>query len=334
MPSAADQLYRREGAPRVAGWPVLATVAFSALGHAAALASVLGFAGVGNESRPAPIEVIFIATPTAFKALDARDLPLATATRAPAPERAIAARPAQPAERAPRPTFSAPVRNHATPAAAAGPLPSPTPPTVIEASIADRPAPVVPPDPLPLVADTRPADPAPIREMQTALQMAPPVPRARPAFEEPTGGDAPNSEPPAEAAVELAAESAAGTPIESPAVASAAPLTAPAEEHDSAAAGSKGATSPPDFSIGSLSNPAPLYPRRARQRGWQGRVVLRVAIDAHGAPVEVSVERSSGHRLLDEVAHRTVTGWVFRPATRNGRSVPGEAVVPVVFRLN
>lgn len=88
------------------------------------------------------------------------------------------------------------------------------------------------------------------------------------------------------------------------------------------------------FELGTAGNPAPDYPYRARQRGWEGRVVLRVAIDDRGRPVDIDIATSSGHGVLDRAAHQTVAGWTFRPATRDGRPVAGEAIVPIVFRLN
>lgn len=44
------------------------------------------------------------------------------------------------------------------------------------------------------------------------------------------------------------------------------------------------------------------YPASARAAGWEGRVVLHVVVAAAGAPVSLSLARSSGHDLLDEAA--------------------------------
>lgn len=98
--------------------------------------------------------------------------------------------------------------------------------------------------------------------------------------------------------------------------------------------GSRGGSRPAAFALGSAGNPAPDYPYRARQRGWQGRVVLRVEVDRQGRPIRIAIAQSSGHGVLDDAAHRTIATWTFRPATRGGQPVAGEAVVPVVFRLN
>lgn len=80
--------------------------------------------------------------------------------------------------------------------------------------------------------------------------------------------------------------------------------------------------------------PDPRYPREALRQGLQGTVWLRVLVDEAGLPSEVSVEHSSGHRVLDEAARRQVLAqWRFQPALRDGRPVPAWGRVPIDFRL-
>lgn len=82
-----------------------------------------------------------------------------------------------------------------------------------------------------------------------------------------------------------------------------------------------------------LSAPAPSYPRDALRIGAQGTVVLRVLVDENGLPIEVTVERSSGNRSLDNAARAQVTRhWKFRPAIDNGRAVQAYGLIPVDFR--
>ena len=73
-------------------------------------------------------------------------------------------------------------------------------------------------------------------------------------------------------------------------------------------------------------NPPPTYPRRARQLGWQGCVVLQVTVDAAGGCVALSIRRSSGHPLLDRAAQQAVRGWRFRGG-------PGAIEIPIRFVL-
>jgi periplasmic protein TonB len=80
-------------------------------------------------------------------------------------------------------------------------------------------------------------------------------------------------------------------------------------------------------------NPAPPYPPEARAAGQEGRVWLRVKVDATGKVTAVSVYESSGYELLDDSAVRTVRRWVFYPAKRNGKPVPYEYLKPVRFTI-
>ena len=80
-------------------------------------------------------------------------------------------------------------------------------------------------------------------------------------------------------------------------------------------------------------NPQPQYPYRARQRHWEGRVVLRVVVDAQGQPERVSVLSSSGYDVLDDAALDAIRRWRFQPARRAGRPVAEEIEIPVRFAL-
>ncbi|MGN6237698.1 energy transducer TonB [Dyella sp.] len=80
---------------------------------------------------------------------------------------------------------------------------------------------------------------------------------------------------------------------------------------------------------------APLaYPTIAMRQRMQGTVLLRVLVDESGRPVDVQVEQSSGHPLLDRSARSQVlSGWSFQPAVVDGRAVRAWARVPVTFQL-
>lgn len=81
------------------------------------------------------------------------------------------------------------------------------------------------------------------------------------------------------------------------------------------------------------SNPLPNYPRLARQNRWEGTVRLRATITAAGEVESVTLERSSGHAVLDRSALDGVQRWRFIPATRAGVPVACEVSIPVAFRL-
>ena len=52
--------------------------------------------------------------------------------------------------------------------------------------------------------------------------------------------------------------------------------------------------------------PPPSYPRDAMRAGAEGTVLLCVLVDVDGKPLQVIVDRSSGHRSLDREAVRQV----------------------------
>lgn len=80
---------------------------------------------------------------------------------------------------------------------------------------------------------------------------------------------------------------------------------------------------------------APPYPRAAITGGLEGVVLLRVLVDLDGKPVEVSIEKSSGHRVLDREAQRHVLRhWTFQPAMRDGQAVQAVGLVPIDFTLD
>ncbi|PPD48691.1 MAG: energy transducer TonB [Methylobacter sp.] len=82
-----------------------------------------------------------------------------------------------------------------------------------------------------------------------------------------------------------------------------------------------------------LNNPKPDYPRMARQRHWEGRVVLRVYVTADGRCGDLSVYRSSGHDVLDEAAVDAVRQWRFVPGRHGDNPVASWVNVPIEFAL-
>ena len=71
----------------------------------------------------------------------------------------------------------------------------------------------------------------------------------------------------------------------------------------------------------------------SRRMGEQGKVVLRVLIDAQGVPQQVELKQSSGYERLDQQALETVQRWRFVPGKRNGVPEAMWNVVPIQFVL-
>jgi protein TonB len=67
-----------------------------------------------------------------------------------------------------------------------------------------------------------------------------------------------------------------------------------------------------------LNNTKPAYPAISKRLGEQGRVVVRVFIDADGQPSQASVKQSSGFDRLDQASVETALKWRYAPGKRAG----------------
>jgi len=90
---------------------------------------------------------------------------------------------------------------------------------------------------------------------------------------------------------------------------------------------------PPNFSASYLENPAPAYPPLARRVGEQGKVMLRVLVNAKGTADTVELRSSSGSNRLDEAALESVKHWRFVPARQGDQPVPAWVLIPITFSL-
>jgi len=80
-------------------------------------------------------------------------------------------------------------------------------------------------------------------------------------------------------------------------------------------------------------NPKPVYPQEAREKGYQGKVLLRVEVLANGRVGQVAVKKSSGCETLDRSALAAVREWRFIPARKGEVAVPVWVIIPVKFQL-
>ena len=187
------------------------------------------------------------------------------------------------------------------------------PPIAIEVVAPAKPAPIVVP---PLA---QPLKPPPKPAPQRAARPAPPKPRA-PVAQAVQAAEHAATQPP-----NTAAAKGESTPPAPAAVPAPTPMPpAPSEP----------AVTPPVGNAAYLHNPAPRYPEAAQEEGWEGRVVLRVHVDASGHPASVDIRQSSGHDVLDKAALAAVRRWTFVPAKRGSIAIDGWVEVPLDFRLN
>jgi bla regulator protein BlaR1 len=81
---------------------------------------------------------------------------------------------------------------------------------------------------------------------------------------------------------------------------------------------------------------SPRYPPEAIREKVQGSVVLKVHVDATGAPTSAEVTNLTPSTATNLASNSIVAvmNWRFTPAKRNGKSEPGIAVVPFDFKLS
>ena len=180
-----------------------------------------------------------------------------------------------------------------------------------------------PPVPAPVVRQAPPPEPAPMP--QPVARPAPVQPRRAPVARRKPVAPSPRPQPPARlqeraaATAPAAAEPAAAAMPPAPA---ATPAPAPVRTGVSISASY------------AASNRPPVQPPRSLRNNEEGKVVLRVLVQADGSAGEVQVRSSSGFPLLDEAARSAVQAWRFNPATSDGKPVAEWYLVPIIFKLS
>jgi TonB family protein len=74
------------------------------------------------------------------------------------------------------------------------------------------------------------------------------------------------------------------------------------------------------------------YPRAARERGVEGRVIIRFTVRTDGRPTDIEVLKSL-HPLCDSAAVRGLREVRFAPGRQGGTAVPVRMALPVRFKL-
>jgi protein TonB len=80
--------------------------------------------------------------------------------------------------------------------------------------------------------------------------------------------------------------------------------------------------------------PLPVYPKNALDQGMEGTVTLAITVSPQGKVAAVRVAKSSGHKLLDEAARRSVAAWTFTPGMKAGKPAEGVVTVGIRFAKN
>jgi TonB family protein len=82
-----------------------------------------------------------------------------------------------------------------------------------------------------------------------------------------------------------------------------------------------------------LNNPPPIYPKKSRRRGEQGKVVLAAEIASNGRALQALVNISSGYPRLDQAALESVLKWQFIPGKKAGVPQVMWVDIPINFVL-
>lgn len=86
-------------------------------------------------------------------------------------------------------------------------------------------------------------------------------------------------------------------------------------------------------SVRYLRPPQISYPVISRRFGEQGRVVLRVLVDAQGYPQDITVHQPSAYSRLNAQAVEAMRDARFEPYRQNGRAMAVFTLAPIVFKL-
>ncbi len=199
-----------------------------------------------------------------------------------------------------------------------------TPPTAPGTARANKPPPPAAQESQPQTMPSAPVALPPAPSQSDAVTLPPPL------------TPAPQSAP-ASAAAPAASSAAPPSPSSSSGQSGGMSGTAAIGANAAASSGQQGTGEgdrPPRYRLGSGSTPYPPYPMIARRNGYQGRVVVRLAVAADGRATGAEVLESSGYDVLDRSAVDTLKDWKLEPALTGGKPVPGSVNVPVRFRLS
>jgi protein TonB len=130
----------------------------------------------------------------------------------------------------------------------------------------------------------------------------------------------------------ITAVSEALAPLQAPTPPSPAPVQA-APSQQAAAPVAPAPVIPPNFNADYLDNPPPIYPALSRRIGEQGKVMLRVLVNAKGTADKIELRSSSGSSRLDDAALDSVKRWRFVPARQGDQPVAAWVLIPITFSL-
>jgi len=219
----------------------------------------------------------------------------------------------------------------------APPLPEPIPkggievvfqPALPKSEAAPLPEPAVQPDVPPSPAETPPPPPEPVPPVPEApaivAEPTPPPPPPKPAVKKPPKPVQRHEEPQQPSQAYLPTPQTAVAPPQTASAATPAPAPVPSPE---ASAGYRALLS-------AWLNSHKRYPDAARQRGEEGRAVLRFEVDRSGRVIDYAVTTSSGHPDLDQSLEEMMRGATLPPFPAGVTQPRMEVSVTIRFSLS
>lgn len=89
----------------------------------------------------------------------------------------------------------------------------------------------------------------------------------------------------------------------------------------------------PASAVRYLKEPRMTVPLMSKRLRESGVVHLRVIVDVHGQPREITLAKSSGFARLDEQALQDMRSARFAPYTENGQPVEWEVIAPMSYEV-
>lgn len=106
---------------------------------------------------------------------------------------------------------------------------------------------------------------------------------------------------------------------------------APAAASSSAAQANNGAGDHPASVDEDRPQPAPRFSATMKNSAGTGTVVVMVQVGTDDKAKSFHVMMSSGSKALDDEAVRTVKGWSYKSAVKNGAPADGYVQIPISF---
>lgn len=83
------------------------------------------------------------------------------------------------------------------------------------------------------------------------------------------------------------------------------------------------------------AKPSPIdYPRLAQRRNLQGEAIIEVWLDEKGEQIKQTIIHSSGHKLLDSAALKSISDWQFQGHHNGQQYIASRVQIPVTFKLD